>query len=65
MKLVKCSEGDVKVVEGNKTAKNGNFSNPNHISNETVRGARVLFFTSRNTINIDGNPYIGNMEILN
>ena len=26
MKLVKCSEGDVKVVEGNKIAKNGNFS---------------------------------------
>ena len=45
MKLVKCSEGDLKVVEGNKTAKNGNFANPRQIFNEIVQGARVLFFT--------------------
>ena len=45
MEIVKCSEGDVKVVEGNKTEKNGNFSNPMNIFNETVQGARVLFFT--------------------
>ena len=45
MKLVKCSEGDVKVVKRNKTAKNGNFANPRQIFNETVQGARVLFFT--------------------
>ena len=45
MKLVKCSERDVKVVEGNKTAKNGNFANPRQIFKETVEGARVLFFT--------------------
>ena len=45
MKLMKCSEGDVKVVEGNKTAKNGNFANLRNIFNETVQGARVLFFT--------------------
>ena len=42
---MKSSEGDVKVVEGNKIAKNGNFANPRQIFNETVQGARVLFFT--------------------